>query len=74
MAIHGEEQFASLIAGAGIVWSVNFVTSSPVPARAMVFPAGPLEICALGILVWLHAKWRRTRDSNDRHYLGSAHY
>jgi hypothetical protein len=21
---------------------------------------GPLEICALGILMWLHAKWRRS--------------
>jgi len=21
---------------------------------------GPLEVCALGIMVWLHAKWRRS--------------
>jgi hypothetical protein len=22
--------------------------------------AGPMEVCGLGILIWLHAKWRRS--------------
>jgi hypothetical protein len=24
-----------------------------------IMPPGPVEVCALGILAWLHAKWRR---------------
>jgi hypothetical protein len=24
----------------------------------------PLEVCAIGILIWLHAKWRRSRNVN----------
>lgn len=60
MGIHGEERTASLIAAAGIIWAVQFATSSPAPARMLVFPAGPLEICGIGFLLWLHAKWRRS--------------
>jgi hypothetical protein len=58
MGIHGEERIASLIAAGGVIWVVQFVTTSATPPRALVFPAGPLEICAIGILLWIHAKWR----------------
>ena len=60
MRVHGEERIASLIAAAGVIWGVQFATSAPVPPSAMVFPPGPLEACGVGILVWLHAKWRRS--------------
>jgi hypothetical protein len=29
-----------------------------------LIPAGPIEVCALGILIWLHAKWRRSTKVN----------
>jgi hypothetical protein len=63
MRIHGEERLASLIAAAGVIWGVRFATSSSIPPAAMVFPPGPLETCGVGILVWLHAKWRRANRS-----------
>ncbi|MBZ5567900.1 MAG: hypothetical protein LAN64_08630 [Acidobacteriia bacterium] len=58
--IHGEEQIASLIAAAGVIWGVKVVTSGPLPATAIVLPLGPLGTCGVGILIWLHAKWRRS--------------
>ncbi|MBZ5627290.1 MAG: hypothetical protein LAO06_00310 [Acidobacteriia bacterium] len=58
--IHREEQIASLIAAAGVIWGVKDLTSKPLPAIAMILPLGPLEICGVGILLWLHAKWRRS--------------
>jgi hypothetical protein len=66
MFLRLEEWFASLIAGTGVIWSVNIVVHSPLPARGMVFPPGPLETCAIGVLVWLHAKWRRSLQHRQR--------
>ena len=60
MAIRGEECIASLIAGAGVIWTVDVASSTMAPPAAMVFPAGPLETCAIAFLIWLHAKWRRS--------------
>jgi hypothetical protein len=60
MPIHGEEKIASLIAAAGVIWAVRVAANSMLPAYAMEITVGPLETCAIGILIWLHAKWRRT--------------
>jgi hypothetical protein len=60
MAIHGEERIAGLIAAAGVIWAVRVVATSMLPAYATELTVGPLETCAIGILVWLHAKWRRS--------------
>ena len=59
MAIHSEEQIASLIAAAGVIWAARVITTSMLPAYATVLTVGPMETCDIGILVWLHAKWRR---------------
>ena len=60
MAIQGEERIASLIAAAGVIWAVRVTVTSMLPAYATELTVGPIETCALGILIWLHAKWRRT--------------
>ena len=60
MGIHGEERVASLLAAAGVIWAVRVVATSMLPAYAAELTFGPLEVCALGILMWLHAKWRRS--------------
>ncbi len=60
MGIHGEERIASLIAAAGVIWAVRVATTSMSPAYATELTVGPLETCAIGILIWLHAKWRRS--------------
>jgi hypothetical protein len=63
MGIHVEERMASLVAATGVVWTTKLATANFVGLDAFSFfnlPRGPLEVCAAAILVWLHAKWRRS--------------
>lgn len=54
-----EERLGSLIAAAGIVWAVHEGTKDLVALwQLKILPPGPLEVCAIGVLIWLHAKWR----------------
>lgn len=65
LSIHGEERFGSLIAAAGVIWGVYVATQDYASLwRFDVMRPGPLEVCALGILAWLHAKWRRSLKSS----------
>jgi hypothetical protein len=63
--MRSEERLGSLMAGAGIIWAVYLVTHNFAGSWNLdtVIP-GPLPLCGIGILIWLHAKWRRsaTRD------------
>ena len=60
-SIRTEERFGSLLAAGGIIWATHVATSDYANLwQIRVSPPGPLEVCALGILVWLHAKWRRS--------------
>jgi hypothetical protein len=60
-SVRTEERWASLIAAAGIVWAVYVATTDYDSLwRMQIMPPGPIEVCALGILAWLHAKWRRS--------------
>jgi hypothetical protein len=60
-SIRAEERLGSLIAAAGPIWAVYVATVDYDNLWRMQFmPPGPVEVCALGILVWLHAKWRRS--------------
>jgi hypothetical protein len=59
--IRGEERIGGLLAGAGAIWATYVATVDYASLWKMqILPPGPVEICALGILVWLHAKWRRS--------------
>ena len=58
MRVHTEARIASLLAAGGVIWAVNIATTNFTTLPAIVFPPGPLETCAIGILIWLHAKWR----------------
>ncbi len=61
IAIRREERFGSLIAAAGVIWAVYVGTKDYSSLwHVQLNPPGPLETCALGILAWLHAKWRRS--------------
>jgi hypothetical protein len=52
---------ASLLAAAGTIWAVYVGTTDYDSLwRMQIMPPGPVEVCALGILLWLHAKWRRS--------------
>lgn len=59
--IRGEERAGSLIAAAGIIWAAYMITHNFTGDWKLenLMP-GPLPLCAIGILIWLHAKWRRS--------------
>jgi hypothetical protein len=61
MRINYQERVGSLVAAGGIIWAAQ-VASQDVSTlwNFSVTQPGPLEVCALGILTWLHAKWRRS--------------
>jgi hypothetical protein len=61
LGIRGEERFGSLLAAAGTAWLVYVATTDFNNMWQMrIMPPGPIEVCAIGILMWLHAKWRRS--------------
>ncbi len=61
LRIQTEERLGSLIAAAGVIWAVRVGTKGLASLwQFTLLPPGPLEVCAIGILVWLHAKWRRS--------------
>ncbi len=55
-----EQNLGSLGAGAGVIWAVQIATSNLPNLDALLETPGPLEACAVGALIWLHAKWRRS--------------
>lgn len=57
MSAHLEAQLGSVIAAGGVVWTLA-VASKQLAVSGIVLPTGPLEVCGVGILIWLHAKWR----------------
>jgi hypothetical protein len=61
MRIKSEERLGSLAAAGGIVWAAWVATQNVSTLWSFsITQPGPLEVCALGILMWLHAKWRRS--------------
>ncbi len=59
MRIKNEERLGSLVAAGGIVWAARVASQDMNTLwNFSITQPGPLEICALGILMWLHAKWR----------------
>jgi hypothetical protein len=57
--VQTETRVGSLIAAAGLMMAAKTGTMQ-IPSMAnFSFPPGPLELCGIGMLVWLHAKWRR---------------
>jgi len=55
-----EQNLGSLGASAGVVWGVQVATSHLPDIGAIMQSPGPLEVCAVSTLIWLHAKWRRS--------------
>jgi hypothetical protein len=58
--IKSEERFGSLIASGGLVWATQVLTNDIHNTSTLMNTPGPLEVCAIGVLIWLHAKWRRS--------------
>ncbi len=61
LSVRAEERLGSLIAAGGVMWMVYVATTDLDSLwRMRIMPPGPLEVCAVGVLAWLHAKWRRS--------------
>jgi hypothetical protein len=63
-----EEKAGSVVAAAGVGWAVYYGTyvahDITQGFTAVYLKSGPLEVCAIGILIWLHGKWRRWTSVN----------
>ena len=60
-----EERLGSLLAAGSTMWATYVATVDYASLWHMqILPPGPMEVCALGVLVWLHAKWRRSTKVN----------
>ena len=58
--IQTETRVGSLIAAAGLIMAAKTGTMHiPTTLANFTFPPGPLELCGIGMIVWLHAKWRK---------------
>ncbi len=56
-----QERIGSLISAVGVGWGVKVATDGFSSLSNLVLPTGgPLELTALGILLWLYAKYRRS--------------
>ena len=56
-SISTEERLGSLLAAGGTIWTTYVATVDYASLWQMtILPPGPLEVCALGVLIWLHAK------------------
>jgi len=66
IAPRSEAILGSLIASGAMIYAVHLITKNYTSLSAIELPrGGPIEICALGVLIWLHGKWRsatRVRD------------
>jgi len=64
LSIRGEERFGSLLAAAGMIWAAYVASTDYASLLTLrIMPPGPIEVCGLGIIAWLHAKWRRSLKS-----------
>lgn len=63
-----EEKLGCLVAAAGVVWAVYHGTYQAHDVlqgfTAVYLKTGPLETSGIGILLWLHAKWRKAASIN----------
>jgi hypothetical protein len=60
-SISTEERLGSLLAAGGTIWATYVATVDYASLWQMkILPPGPMEVCGLGVLIWLHAKWRRS--------------
>jgi hypothetical protein len=61
MTVKMQERIGCLVAAAGVVWAAQVLTANF--ATTTLFrlpPAGPIEVCGAGVVIWLTAKWRRS--------------
>ena len=58
--IRTEERAGLLTFAGGLIWATKVQTIEISNIFRLLLTPGPLEISGIGLLVWLHAKWRRS--------------
>src|SRR5437879_1595570 len=53
-----EARLGLLVFGGGAIWATKVQTIEIANIFHLLMTPGPLELSAIGLLVWLHAKWR----------------
>ncbi len=68
MKAYLEEQLGPIVAIGGVAWAVyhgTYVAHDVAQGFTAVYlKSGPLEVSAIGILIWLHGKYRRATNMN----------
>ena len=60
--IRAEQRIGTLIAGCGVIWTAHVAMVDYASLwQLRLLPPGPVEVCTIGFLIWLHAKWRRAK-------------
>ena len=62
MPIRAQEWIASLIAAGGLLWGIHAATRSFTSFDNLQLSRDAGYTTLLGIVIWLHAKWRRSLD------------
>ena len=58
--VRTEERLGLITFGGGLIWATKVQTIQIANIFHLLLTPGPLEISAIGALIWLHAKWRRS--------------
>ena len=70
MKVYWLERLGSTVAGGGIVYAVYIATKDAnlddlflnASLHRILSESGPMEACAMGIVIWIYAKWRKHVD------------
>jgi hypothetical protein len=63
MSIRTESRIGALIMVVGLIWFAYSTLTQPgflMLASMLLPPNGPVAVTGIGVLIWLHAKWRRS--------------
>src|SRR5947209_4250507 len=55
-----EAFLGSVMAGSGAVWTAQVITQSGLTPGTLTLHSHPIELTGLGVLLWLHGKWRKS--------------
>ena len=62
MDVVWEERIASLIAAGGLIWFVRLASANYTAVDKLLLPRDAMYVIAIGVVIWLHAKWRRSTN------------
>ncbi len=55
-----EARLGLITFGGGLIWTTKVETVQISNIFHLLLTPGPLEISAIGLLIWIHAKWRKS--------------